>query len=155
MKNPPKFSNSSWILSNTCSWRSLNSQRSLKDLLWLIVRRLADQPAVALVRIWLIEKGDICSTCLMKRECPDQTRCLHLVASAGHPASDPQNEWSRLDGDFRRFPLGVRKVGQIAETGQAIVIKEIEEGFSVDCPPQLGEGRKYSRVPWTADRVPG
>jgi len=102
-------------------------QRSLKELLWLIVRRLADQPAVALVRIWLSEKGDICSTCLMKSECPDQTRCLHLVASAGHPAGDPQKEWSRLDGDFRRIPLGVRKVGQIGKTGQAIVIKEIEE----------------------------
>ena len=103
-------------------------QRSLKDLLWLIVQRLADQPPIALVRIWLMEKGDICPTCLMKNDCPDQTRCLHLVASAGHPASDPQKEWTRLDGEFRRFPLGVRKVGQIAKTGQPIVIKEIEEG---------------------------
>jgi transcriptional regulator with GAF, ATPase, and Fis domain len=106
----------------------IGQQRPLKDLLWLIVRRLADQPAVALARIWLMEKGDICSTCLMKNECPDQTLCLHLVASAGHPASNPRKEWTRLDGDFRRFPLGVRKVGQIASTGQAIVIKEIEEG---------------------------
>jgi transcriptional regulator with GAF, ATPase, and Fis domain len=103
-------------------------QKSLNDLLWLIVRQLADQPAVALVRVWLMEKGDICSTCFMKNDCPDQTRCLHLVASAGHPASDPRKEWSRLDGEFRRFPIGVRKVGQIAKTGQAIVIKEIEKG---------------------------
>ncbi|UCE63342.1 MAG: sigma 54-interacting transcriptional regulator [Nitrospirota bacterium] len=106
----------------------IGQQRSLKELLWLIVRRLSDQPAVALARIWLMEKGDICSTCLMKNECPDQTQCLHLVASAGRPAGDLQKEWSRLDGDFRRIPLGVRKVGQIGKTGQAIVLKEIEEG---------------------------
>ena len=106
----------------------IGKQRSLKDLLWLIVRRLADQPAVALARIWLIEPGDICPNCLMKSECPDQSHCLHLKASAGLPASDPQTEWARLDGEFRRFPLGVRKVGQIASKGQPIVIKEIEEG---------------------------
>ena len=102
-------------------------QRSLHDLLWLIVRRLADQPTVALVRIWLMEKGDICSSCLMKHQCPDQTKCLHLVASAGRPATDPHKDWSSLKGEFRRFPLGVRKVGQIGETGKPLIIKEIEE----------------------------
>ena len=106
----------------------IGRQRSLKELLWLIVRRLANQPAVALARIWLMEEGDICSTCLMKPECPDQSRCLHLVASEGHSANVHGKQWSRLDGEFRRFPLGVRKVGQIGKTGQPIVLKEIEEG---------------------------
>ena len=31
------------------------------------------------------------------------------------------------NGDFRRFPLGVRKVGQIAQSGQAIVLQEVDE----------------------------
>jgi transcriptional regulator with GAF, ATPase, and Fis domain len=39
----------------------------------------------------------------MLPECPDQTRCLHLVASAGTT--------ERIDGAFRRFPIGAREVG--------------------------------------------
>ncbi len=33
--------------------------------------------------------------------------------------------WDRLDGEFRRFPLGVRKVGQIAETGQSLEVPDV------------------------------
>ena len=103
-------------------------QRSLKDLLWLIVRRLADQPAVALARIWLIQPGDICDSCPMRDECPDHTQCLHLVASAGRPASESGKEWTSLTGEFRRFPLGIRKVGHIGATGEPIVLAQIEDG---------------------------
>jgi len=39
----------------------------------------------------------------MRPECPDQTLCLHLVASAGTT--------ERIDGAFRRFPIGAREVG--------------------------------------------
>ena len=101
-------------------------QRSLGDLLWLIVQRLADQPAVALARIWLIRPGDVCSTCRMNDECPDHARCLHLVASAGGSKLEEKREWTRIDGDFRRFPLGVRKVGHIGGTGAHLVINEIK-----------------------------
>ncbi|HSF06259.1 MAG TPA: GAF domain-containing protein, partial [Methylomirabilota bacterium] len=101
------------------------SERSLDALLVLFVRRLAERPPIALARVWLIGPGDICSTCPMRTECPDQTACLHLVASAGRPSAASGEDWSRLDGQFRRFPLGVRKVGQIAATGQAIVIPDI------------------------------
>ncbi|MCZ6801715.1 MAG: sigma 54-interacting transcriptional regulator [Nitrospirae bacterium] len=103
-------------------------QRSLKDLLWLIVRRLGDQPAVALARIWLIQPGDRCGSCRMREECPDQTRCLHLVASAGKPASVSDKEWTNLNGDFCRIPLGVRKVGHIGATGEPIILPQIEDG---------------------------
>ena len=103
-------------------------QRSLKDLLWLIVRRLGDQPAVALARIWLIQPGDRCGSCRMREECPNQTRCLHLVASAGKPASESDKEWTNLNGDFCRIPLGVRKVGHIGATGEPIILPQIEDG---------------------------
>ena len=66
-----------------CLVLDIAQQRSLHDLLWLIVRRLADRPTVVLARIWLIRPGDICATCRFKEECPDHTECLHLVASAG------------------------------------------------------------------------
>lgn len=102
-------------------------ERTLDRLLSLVVRRLAERPHVALARIWLIKPGDICTSCPMRQECPDQTACLHLVASAGQSTADPSQDWSYLQGRFRRFPLGVRKVGQIARSGESIVVREIDE----------------------------
>ena len=52
----------------------------------------------------------------MRPECPDQTRCLHLVASAGVTR--------RTDGPFRRFPLGARQVGEVAVTREPFIVRE-------------------------------
>src|SRR4029077_17394217 len=81
--------------------------RSVAALLCRVVTRLAEAPYVALARIWLVDKGDLCSSCSMRPQCPDQTLCLHLVASAGQPHADPSADWSRLDDQFQRIPLGV------------------------------------------------
>jgi transcriptional regulator with GAF, ATPase, and Fis domain len=101
------------------------TERSVDRVLTRIVQGLAAQPSVALARVWLIAPGDICETCPMRAECPDQTRCLHLSASAGTP-SNQREDWSRLDGAFRRFPLGVRKIGRIGATGEGILIEDID-----------------------------
>jgi GAF domain-containing protein len=78
-----------------------------------VLRPLAETAlAVAdgrLARIWLIGPGDLCASCPMRAECADQTRCLHLVASAGLTA--------RTDGPFRRWPLGAREVGVVPVSG--------------------------------------
>jgi transcriptional regulator with GAF, ATPase, and Fis domain len=74
-----------------------------------------------LARIWLLNGGDICATCRFREECPDQTRCLHLVASAGN-STDTAADFTRTDGAFRRFPVGVRKIGTIAQSGQPLLI---------------------------------
>ena len=79
---------------------------------------------MALARVWLLAPGDICDRCHVRSECPDKTRCLQLVASAGQPIRSPE-DWSRVDGDFRRIPLNVRKVGSIGATGQGILIREV------------------------------
>lgn len=105
---------------------AMAGERSLDDLLGLITGHLAALPSVALARIWLIDDGDICVRCPMARECPDRARCLHLVASAGQPRSRTEN-WSRLDGQFRRFPLGVRKIGRIATTNVHITVPDVRE----------------------------
>ncbi|WP_339909415.1 sigma-54-dependent Fis family transcriptional regulator [Symmachiella dynata] len=102
-----------------CLLLDLARQRSVEDLLPLIVTRLCDLNGAALARIWTINPGDICETCPMRQECPDQTRCLHLVASAGR-SLDGTEDWSGLNGRYRRFPLGVRKVGRIAVTGEQL-----------------------------------
>ena len=84
---------------------SMAQNRSLPEVLRAVVEGLSQCPNVVLARIWLIEPGDICATCRFRPECPDQSRCLHLVASAGN-ADDPKSDYTRLDGSFRRFPDG-------------------------------------------------
>ncbi len=102
-------------------------ERSERIVLRIIVDGLAEQSHVALARIWLIGPGDICANCRMRPECPEQSRCLHLAASSGRSLAEPGTEWTRIDGDFRRFPLGVRKVGQIAATGIPLFVANTAE----------------------------
>ena len=96
---------------------AVTEARSVQLVLERIVVGVAGHPGIALARIWLIAPGDICSTCVMRTECLDQSRCLHLVASAGRSRRDSADDWGRLTGDFRRMPLNVRKVGRIGGSG--------------------------------------
>src|SRR5262249_32821740 len=57
-------------------------------------------------------------------ECPDQSKCLHLAASGGR-SRDESQEWAKTGGRFQRFPLGGRKVGQIAATGDALMLGDL------------------------------
>ena len=100
------------------------AERSVDRVLSQIVEGLVERSDVALARVWLIAPGDICATCPMRAECPDQTRCLHLSASAGAPL-DGRADWSRLTGAFRRFPLNERKIGRIGATGEGIFIPDV------------------------------
>lgn len=115
---------------------AIAEQRSVDQVLQRLVEQIAECPEenfvrkteacadIALVRIWLIDRGDLCGTCRFRAECPDQTRCLHLAASAGQ-ARGTSEKWTRLDGEFRRFPLGVRKVGHIAASGEPVLITDM------------------------------
>lgn len=111
---------------------SVANEREISDILKRIVSGLTDRPEVALARIWLVEPGDICETCPAKADCRQHVDCLHLVASDGHPLSAKTARPVRLDGEFRRFPISDRKVGRIAETGDAILLTDIESN-----PPWL------------------
>jgi transcriptional regulator with GAF, ATPase, and Fis domain len=106
---------------------AMGEQRATASLFRLIVDSLSLFQDVALVRIWLIRPGDICSSCDMAGECSNREACLHLVASAGRSSRDPSREWNRIDGKFRRFPMGIRKVGHIAASGQALVVESIPD----------------------------
>jgi transcriptional regulator with GAF, ATPase, and Fis domain len=99
-------------------------ERNVVDVLKMIVNGLVDQHRVALARIWLLDKGDICASCRMRGECFNQELCLHLAASAGFPRRR-EEDWSRLDGEFQRFPLNARKVGRIAATGEPMLLNEV------------------------------
>jgi transcriptional regulator with GAF, ATPase, and Fis domain len=101
-------------------------ERSLSGVLRLITERLAARPGAALARIWLLNPADICSVCPLREDCPGEDKCLQLVASAGNPINSPGEDWSRLNGEFSRFPVGVRKIGKIAATGEPIELLDIE-----------------------------
>lgn len=100
--------------------------RSVDQLMRRVVTMLAERPHVAMARIWLVDKGDRCGRCRWRAECSNPSRCLHLVASAGRPYEDP-SDWSRLDGEHQRLPLGVGKIGQIGQSGRALVVKDLAE----------------------------
>ena len=114
-------------------------QRSVEEVLQLVVRRLAGQRQTALARIWLKAPGDICDVCPLRAECPDQTTCLHLAASAGESKEPDGERWDAVDGDFRRFPVGVRKVGRIAATGQAVEVSDARKDASWTVRPEWAE----------------
>jgi len=96
--------------------------RRVESVLEMIVSGLVENAGFALARIWLMGDGDICNECYMRLECPSQARCLHLAASAGQSLADGQN-WKGIHGEFRRFPLGVRKIGRIGQTGESLLLE--------------------------------
>ena len=109
---------------------SVAQSRGLDAVLQTMVRGLAEQPDVALARIWLVAPGDICASCRLRSVCPDQTRCLHLAASAGNPLSEnglvesTAESWTRIDGAFRRLPLNTTlKVNHVGGTGQPVLLQ--------------------------------
>jgi transcriptional regulator with GAF, ATPase, and Fis domain len=108
---------------------ALNVARALcpATVLTQIVGDLAAEPGVALARIWLMAPGDLCASCGLREECADRSRCLHLEASAGSSVVDPSLELTSLEGRFQRFPVGVRKVGMVADSGEALLLR-VEDG---------------------------
>jgi transcriptional regulator with GAF, ATPase, and Fis domain len=98
--------------------------RHVEELLIRVVNHLAARPHVNLARIWLIRPGDTCANCDLQPRCPNRDLCLHLVASAGMRRSELRPDWSRVDGEYIRIPLGVGKVGRVGASGQAIVVKD-------------------------------
>ncbi len=107
----------------------LASLHQFAELFPLAVQRLAEASSVALVRIWITQPplpGD-CSSCRFANECSNRERCLHLVASSGRSLNNGEENWQQVNGAFRRFPIGVRKVGKIASTGQSLEVANVEQ----------------------------
>ncbi len=106
----------------------------VEETLQAIAAQMFEHEDVALARIWLIDRGDICDSCVMRPICPDQERCLHLTASAGRDITG-KNVWSNISGRFQRFPIGVRKVGRVAASGESILLDDLsvkESSWIVD-----------------------
>jgi len=102
----------------------LAGERALAPLLARVVNGLAGCDDVALARIWLVRPGDVCTACPMRHECETEVPCLHLVVSAGRSIVSPDADWSRTTGEFRRIPIGKRKVGSVASTTEPIRVED-------------------------------
>jgi transcriptional regulator with GAF, ATPase, and Fis domain len=100
-------------------------ERSLEGLLEKSVS--APNPEIARSEIWLIQKGDICSRCPQRSQCPDHTRCLHLVAAVeSHVAADAE-EFSRFFNTNERIPLGVGLIGRVVTEGRLAALENADE----------------------------
>jgi transcriptional regulator with GAF, ATPase, and Fis domain len=106
---------------------AISGLHHLPELLPMAVQLLAKDRRIALARIWLNEPTEAsdCAVCRFQNECPRTGTCLHLVASFGNSQIDVGEHWQRLDGSFRRFPFGHRKVGHIASSGEIVRVPKI------------------------------
>jgi hypothetical protein len=109
--------------------REQSVQALMEKLTNSMVRRSG---AIARLEIWLHERGDICSRCPRRPECPDQTRCLHLVADRNYLLSGSLDRTPPSYQSEIRMPLGVGIIGKIATTGQGVVLEDLDHA-----PPEL------------------
>jgi transcriptional regulator with GAF, ATPase, and Fis domain len=106
----------------------LAQERSLDGLIEKLLSATTMRPNTLRMEFWLIEKGDICSRCPQRPQCPDQTRCLHLVAAINNPVPGSGGEATRIYRSDDRIPLSVGLVGQVAATGQTVELYDADKG---------------------------
>src|SRR5271166_1021947 len=107
-------------------------ERSLEPILKKIVEHGAERTEYVFTQVWLVEKGDLCATCKCRFECPDQSRCLHLVAGKGRSIL-PQGKGLREYGDLTaRVPLNFGPLGEAVASGQlGLVTKSDKQSISI------------------------
>jgi transcriptional regulator with GAF, ATPase, and Fis domain len=102
-------------------------EQSVERLLQKLTCTVMERHDVACVQTWLIDKGDLCSVCPRRPNCPDQTRCLHLVAGGGKSLSDSGANVRRFDDPKTRMPLGVGLLGKVVSTGQQLILRDLDK----------------------------
>jgi len=99
-------------------------EQSLERLLQRLVTRTVDRPDMACVQVWLVEEGDRCDSCPLRPVCPDQSRCLHLVAGRGIPLEGTTPATS-FDDPHARLPLGVGFLGKTVAAGKQSSLRDV------------------------------
>ncbi|NOX35751.1 MAG: AAA family ATPase [Deltaproteobacteria bacterium] len=102
-------------------------ERSTDVLLNLIINRMVQRPHVALIRIWLKNKADLCNKCPMAVYCKTKKECLHLVAGMGESITDPPNNWSDLTAHGQRIPIGHTCIGKVAGKKRPLTPEEVKK----------------------------
>jgi len=106
--------------------KAVAQERSVGTVLKMIVDGLAAQPDIAIVRMLMVGRGDICDQCVVRNLCHDQTRCLHLVATGGHPNRGTAADWDVLVHSYPRVPFGAFNSGVVAADDQPKLINDAE-----------------------------
>jgi transcriptional regulator with GAF, ATPase, and Fis domain len=101
-------------------------ERSVEHLLQKLIRNVMARANLLCFQIWLVDEGDLCSVCPQRPNCPDQTRCLHLVAGGGNSFSDSGARVPHYVDPNARMPLGAGLVGKVAVTGQQLVLSRLD-----------------------------
>lgn len=115
-------------------------EQSLERLLGTLVENIVARPLIVCVQVWLIEKGDLCTTCPRRPECPDQSRCLHLAAEKTKSILAP----GKGLGQFNlrsRCPLGIEPLGTLATTGQPRFVPDLDKQPTMAVPDWVKEER--------------
>ncbi|MFQ5675727.1 MAG: sigma 54-interacting transcriptional regulator [bacterium] len=97
----------------------MTSSLNLEEVLVAITQGLVDELDAAFARIWLLGPGDLCAECCKADSYTNRERCLHLRASAGI--------YTRINGEYRRVPLGAFKIGLIAQNQEPVVTNDAQE----------------------------
>ena len=88
--------------------------QQIEAVLTKIVDGLVDEAGYALARISLSVPAP-----------PLKPEHLQLAASAGHPLTSGEPDWTRLDGAFSHVVPPSRKVGSIAAAGKSVVVPDV------------------------------
>ncbi len=129
---------------------SIADARSLGPILDQIVRGVAEASDLALARLWLIEPDADCPICVNAPHTGPTDNALHLRGSAGRSRVDQKKEYASVTGAFHRIPLGERKIGQIALSGNPMLIPNVtgDEPWIADAAWIKGEGiRSFAGQP--------
>jgi len=101
-------------------------EQSVDSLLKKLVRSAMARSHLTCYQIWLIDKGDLCATCAQRPNCPDQTRCLHLVAGGGKSFSRSEAGVLHDIAPNTRMPLGQGLVGRVVAQGRQLVLSDLD-----------------------------
>jgi transcriptional regulator with GAF, ATPase, and Fis domain len=97
-------------------------EQSVESLLQKLVRSVMARANLVCFQVWLVDKGDLCSVCPQRPNCPDQTRCLHLVIGGGNSISSSEERVLHCVDHNTRMPLDFGMVGKVAATGHQLVL---------------------------------
>ena len=118
----------------------MNNQVTILQSLQPVLSTLAEAGLAScdgvLAQAWLVGPGDLCDSCPMRPECPSQSTCLHLVASAGVEADTV--------GLFRRNPIGVGSLGRIPASRAPLVARTGLDALGVAEPAWLTRNKVHS-----------
>jgi transcriptional regulator with GAF, ATPase, and Fis domain len=117
----------------------LAQERSVEPILKKIVARAVDHTQFVFSQVWLIEKGDLCTTCKYRSECADQSRCLHLVAGRGRAEPNPGKKPEPYEDPSARIPLNFGPLGEAVASGELKIIR------TPDKQPVCPAGFEWSR----------